>query len=277
MQKIIIEAGGKNTRYFRDLWNYRTLAFNFAKRDITVRYKQTAIGIGWALIGPLLNMAVMSFIFGKLAGLPADGGAPYSIMVYSGLIAWNLFARTLTVSAATFSSNADLMKKVYFPRLAAPLGQTAAILADSLISLLLLFLLYALTGYKPPYSRLIFCLPALLLPFLLGFFAGIFLAPSTIRRRDLNHALPFLLQVGQYLSPVVYSFSLISTGFSGKAFWLYTLNPMTGAINTFKWCLIGDLDFHLPSFLISLAWIGLLIPLGLSRFRKAEKDFVDLV
>lgn len=277
MQKIIIEAGGKNTRYFRDLWDYRTLAFNFAKRDITVRYKQTAIGIGWALIGPLLNMAVMSFIFGKLAGLPADGGAPYSIMVYSGLIAWNLFARTLTVSAATFSSNADLMKKVYFPRLAAPLGQTAAILADSLISLLLLFLLYAITGYTPPYGRLVFCLPALLLPFLLGFFTGIFLAPSTIRRRDLNHALPFLLQIGQYLSPVVYSFSLISAGFSGKAFWLYTLNPMTGAINTFKWCLIGDLDFHLPSFLISLAWIFLLIPLGLSRFRKAEKDFVDLV
>lgn len=277
MQKTIIEDGGKNSRYFRDLWNYRTLALNFAKRDITVRYKQTAIGIGWALIGPLLNMAVMSFIFGKLAGLPADGGAPYPIMVYSGLIAWNLFARTLTVSAATFSSNADLMKKVYFPRLTAPLGQSAAILVDSLISLLLLFLLCGLTGYKLPYGRLVFCLPALLLPFLLGFFAGIFLAPSAVRRRDLNHALPFLLQMGQYASPVVYSFALITSSFSARTALLYSLNPLSGSINTFKWCLIKDLDFNLPSFLISLAWILILIPLGLLRFRKCERTFIDLV
>ena len=277
MQKTVIEPGGKNMQYWRDIWRYRGLAANLARRDIIVRYKQTLIGPGWAVINPLVQMVIMSFIFGTVAKLPSDGNAPYQVMVYTGLIAWNLFARGLTVASSTFISNADLLKKVYFPRLIAPLGQSAALLADCLISLIILCVLMGFYRFAPPWQRLIFLPLLIFLTLLLGFSAGLFLAPSNIRNRDLNQIIPFLLQVGQYVTPVVYSFAYVTSTMSRKAALLYILNPAAGVINAFKWCLLPENSFHLPSFLISLIWISLLLPLGILRFRKGERTFADLV
>ncbi|HZK39615.1 MAG TPA: ABC transporter permease [Clostridia bacterium] len=275
--KTVIEPNAKNAQYWKDIWRYKGLAAGFAKRDITVRYKQTVIGLGWSVISPIVTMLMMSFLFGRVAKLPSDGSAPYPIMVYAGLIAWNLFARSLTVAASGFLTNADLLKKVYFPRIIAPLGQAAALYMDALISLGVLFVMLAIFKYPPPWTRL-FLLPVfMLLSLMLGFCAGLVLAPCNIKHRDLNQSIPFLIQIGQYVTPVVYSFTYIIASLSPKAALFYMLNPVAGAVNAFKWCIIGSNGFHLPSFLITLAWLGILLPLGIFRFRKGERTFVDLV
>lgn len=277
MLKTVIEPNAKNAQYWKDIWRYKGLAVTFAKRDITVRYKQTVIGLGWSVISPLVTMLIMSFLFGAVAKLPSDGSAPYPIMVYAGLIAWNLFARGLTVAASSFLTNADLLKKVYFPRIIAPLGQATALLVDALISLGVLFVMLAIYKYPPPWERL-FLLPVfMLLSLLLGFCAGLVLAPCNIRHRDLNQSIPFLIQIGQYVTPVVYSFAYITASLPDKVALAYMLNPCAGVVNAFKWCIIGSNAFHLPSFIITLAWVGLLLPLGILRFRKGERTFVDLV
>lgn len=277
MQKTIIEPNGRNLQYWKDIWHYRGLAVNFARRDITVRYKQTVIGLGWSVISPVVNMLIMSFIFGTVAKLPSDGSAPYQVMVYSGLIAWNLFARGLTIAASSFLSNADLLKKVYFPRIIAPLGQAAALLLDALISLGVLLIMLAIFQYSPPWERL-FLLPVFMLfPLLLGFSAGLVLAPGNIKHRDLNQFIPFLMQIGQYVTPVVYSFAFVTASLSNNIALLYTLNPAAGVVNAFKWCIIESNTFHWPSFLIAIAWTAVLLPLGILRFRKGERTFADLV
>ena len=275
--KTIIEPGGKNTQYWKDIWRYKGLAVTFAHRDITVRYKQTVIGLGWSVISPVVTMLLTSFLFGTVAKLPSDGTAPYQVMVYAGLIAWNLFARGLTVAASTFLTNADLFKKVYFPRIIAPLGQAAALLVDALISLGVLFTMLAAFRYPPPWERLFYLPVFIFLPLILGFSAGLVLAPGNIKHRDLNQVMPFLLQVGQYVTPVVYSFTYITKTMSNTTALLYTLNPASGLVNAFKWCIIGSNAFHWPSFLIALTWIAVLLPLGITRFRKGERNFVDLV
>ena len=277
MQKTVIEPNGKNLQYWKDLWRYRRLALNFAKRDITVRYKQTVIGLGWSVIGPVINMLLMSFLFGRVANLPSDGSAPYQVMVYSGMIAWNLFARGLTIAASTFLSNADLLKKVYFPRIIAPVGQCLALLVDTLISLGVLFVIMALFQYPPAYERLLLLPVFIFLALLLGFSAGLVLSSSNIKHRDLNQIIPFAVQIGLYVTPVVYSFAYVTATLSNSTAFLYMLNPAAGVVNAFKWCIIESNPFHWPSFLIALCWIAVLLPLGLLRFRKGERTFVDLV
>lgn len=277
MQKTVIEPNGKNLQYWKDIWRYRGLAINFAKRDITVRYKQTIIGLGWSVIGPIVNMILMSFIFGTLAKLPSDGSAPYPVMVYSGMIAWNLIARSLTICSSTFLSNADLLKKVYFPRIIAPAGQVLALLLDTVVSLGVLGVMLAILRYAPAFHRLPLLPVFMLLSLLLGASAGLILAPSNIKYRDLNQLIPFMIQIGQYITPVVYSFSYVLSTMPEKVGILYTLNPAAGLVHAFKWCVIGSNDFHWPSFSVALAWIALLLPLGILRFRKGERTFVDLV
>ena len=278
--KTVIEPNGKNFQYWKDIWRYRELAVNLAKRDITVRYKQTIIGLGWSIISPVVNMLIMSFIFGSVANLESDGSAPYSIMVYAGIIPWTLFSKNFTITSSTFLSSAGLMKKVYFPRIISPLGASFAALIDSFISfavlLLIIVISYFLNGFTPCW-RLALVPIFFVLPILLGFFTGLFLSPFNIRFRDLNHALPFLLQVGQYLTPVAYSFAVACAAVPEKFRFLYELNPIAGAINAVRWCIIPDNAFHWPSFISALVFIAVFIPVGLYSFRKGERTFVDLV
>lgn len=277
LQKTVIERNGKNFQYWRDLWRYRGLALNLARRDITVRYKQTVIGIGWSVLGPLMNMLIMSFIFGTIAKLPSDSGVPYRIMVYAGLIPWTLFGRSLTIVSSTFLSNASLLKKVYFPRIIAPLGEVTALLIDTLISCSVLAVMMALYRYVPPFERLALLPVFLLMTVLLGFSLGMTLAPFNVKHRDLNQILPFMIQLGQYVTPVVYSYAFVMSTISPTMGIVYTLNPATGIVNAFKWCVIADNPFDMKTFLISAAWIAVLLPIGILRFRKAERTFVDLV
>ena len=278
MQKTIIEPNGRNFQYWKDIWRYRELAFNFAKRDITVRYKQTMIGFGWAVISPVVNMIIMTFIFGNVAGLASEGDVPYSIMVYSGIIPWTILSKSIQNGAGTFISNAAIMQKVYFPRILSPLGSMLAFLIDAAISfavlLVLMLIFHFINGFVP--SLRIFITPLIMVwAMLLGLAAGLFLSAFNVKWRDLNQALPFLISLGQYISPVAYS----GNENFGDKWWLnlYCLNPAVGILETFKWCIIRSMKFNTFAFFAALVWTAILIPVGIKLFRKTERTFVDIV
>ncbi len=280
MLKTVIEPNGRNSQYWKDIWRYRELAINLAKRDITVRYKQTIIGLGWSIINPVVNMLIMSFIFGNVANLASDGDAPYSIMVYAGIIPWTLFSKNLTITSSTFVSSAALMKKVYFPRIISPIGASLAAIIDSLISFVVLLLIilisYFSSGFVPSW-RLLLTPIFFVFPIILGFSVGLFLSPYNIRFRDLKQAIPFLVHVGQYVTPVAYSFSVAVAAVPDKFRFLYSLNPVAGVVNVVRWCIIPTNEFHWPSFISALVCIAVFLPLGIKAFRKGERTFVDLV
>lgn len=272
MRKTVIEPNGKNLQYWKDIWNYRELAFNLAKRDITVRYKQTRIGFGWAVIAPIVNMFVSTFIFGTLAGLASDGSAPYFIMVYAGSIPWSIFQKNLSQTSSTFIANAALMKKVYYPRILSPLGASLAGLFDSMISIIVLIVMMLIVGYYPTVRFLLFPI-FLLLNSALGLFAGLFLSAFNVKWRDMVQIVPFALSVLQYACPVSYSITSIPE----KYRLIYSLNPVTGMISAFKWCVISDMSFDTLSFLVAMAWLVLFAVVGIVLFRKTERNFVDIV
>lgn len=277
MQKTIIEPNGKSFQYWKDLWRYRELALNFAKRDVTVRYKQTFIGFGWSIINPIINMLIMTFIFGNLAGFSEGSAAPYQVVVYAGLIPWTLFARTLTLASSTLVSNAELMKKVYYPRLISPLGSSITTLIDTAISVGVLSILMAIHHYTPSFRILL--APVMLLPMMfLGMFLGLFISVFTVKYRDLIQIVPLLVQIGQYATPVAYSVNDIGTKInSAKAQIVFMINPATGFVSAFKWCVIKTEVFDWKTFLISFAWLIVFVPISTKLFRKAERTFVDLV
>lgn len=272
MRKTVIEPNGKNLQYWRDIWNYRELAYNLAKRDITVRYKQTRIGLGWAVIAPIISMIVSTFIFGTLAGLSSDGNAPYFIMVYAGSIPWSAFQKNVSQASSTFITNANLMKKVYYPRILSPIGACMAGLFDSLVSIIILIILMLGAGYYPTARFLLFPL-FLLLNSALGLFLGLFLSAFNVKWRDMAQIVPFVLSVVQYICPVSYSITSIPE----KYRLVYSLNPATGMISAFKWCVISDMTFDWLSFGVAVAWLALLTVAGIVLFRKTERNFVDIV
>ncbi|MCL2107019.1 MAG: ABC transporter permease [Oscillospiraceae bacterium] len=279
--KTVIAAGGKNLQYWKDLWRYRGLAWHMARRDFTVRYKQTAIGLAWSLVNPFINMLLLSFVFGSLAGFGEHTDIPYYICVYAGILPWTLFARSFTVAAGTFQSGAELMKKVYFPRLTAPLSSMLSSIAETLISYLMLFLLMGVLRYTPP-ARILLSFPLMLPVALLGTFLGLFVASFSIRYRDIVHMVPFLMQMGQYLSPVAFTLEDMrgKLGESSLLFHiLYYANPVSGFLTTFKWLILRDQSFRLDwrALAIGFVWLAGSAVLGILRFRKAERTFVDIV
>ena len=278
VQKTIIEPNGHNLQYWKDLWRYRELAFDFAKRDITVRYKQTIVGFGWAIVNPIINMLLMTFIFSGVAGLSSEGDTPYSIMVYLGLIPWGILTKCLSAGAGTFISNADIMKKVYFPRILSPLGTSLGYMFDTVVSfgiLIIMIIIFYFTSGFVPSIRILLTPLVILWAVILGLSAGFFLSGFNVKWRDLNHAIPFLISLGQYFSPVAYS---VRENFADK-WWLpiYYLNPAVGILETFKWCAISSMEFNTVPFLISLAWTVIFVPVGIKMFRKTERNFVDIV
>ncbi|MDR2647527.1 MAG: ABC transporter permease [Oscillospiraceae bacterium] len=278
-QEIVIEANGKNLQYWRDLWNYRSLVFYFAKRDFIVRYKQTLIGVAWSIIQPLISTFLMAFIFGSLAGFASGTNIPYRIVVYAGVLPWNLFARCVSMCSGTFGSSLELTKKTYFPRLIVPMANMLTALFDAAISYVILFLLMGVYLYMPP-TRFALSFLFLLPIALLGMFAGIILSSFSIRWRDLHFIVPFLLQVGQYATPVAYSLSDLQKSIGGTDFFfniMYYINPLMGFQSAFRWTVLDDQSFDLRSLLIGFCWLGLIVWVGIWRFRKVERTFVDIV
>jgi homopolymeric O-antigen transport system permease protein len=257
-QEIIIEAGRAERHYWRDLWQYRELFRVLAWRDISVRYKQTVIGAAWALIRPFLTMMVFTVIFGKLAGLPSEGTVPYAIMVFAGMLPWTFFSSALSDSSNSVVGSANLISKVYFPRLIVPLAAVGVALVDFAINFMMLVLLMIWYQFVPGWQ-------IVLLP---GFVA------LNVKYRDVRYIIPFLVQLGLYASPVGYSSSIVPDQWR----LLYSLNPVVGLIDGFRWCILGgQSQLYLPGFLLSICVAVSFLWLGIRQFRKMEKRFADLM
>lgn len=270
---IIIEAGRGERHYWLDLWRYRELFRVLAWRDLAVRYKQTVIGVLWALIRPLLTMVVFTVIFGRIAGLPTEGSAPYALMVFSGMLPWTFFSNGLSEASNSLINNQSLINKVYFPRLIVPIATVAVAFIDFLISFSILLVLMAWYRFMPGW-QIIALPPFVLLAFLASVGPALWIASLNVKYRDFRYVIPFIVQLGLYLSPVGFSSAVVPE----KWRLLYSLNPMVGVIDGFRWCLLGGQSRpFLPGLLASVVTAALLLWIGVTHFRKTERQFADLV
>jgi lipopolysaccharide transport system permease protein len=270
-EEIIIEPGRGFKHYWRDLWNYRELFYFLAWRDIAVRYKQTVIGVAWSLVRPVLTMVVFTVVFGSLAGLPSEG-VPYPILVFAGMLPWQFFSNALTQSSESLVGNAHMISKVYFPRLAIPTSAVIVSFVDFLISLAMLVVLMAWYKFVPSWR--ILTLPLFtVLAFSAAMGAGLWLASLNVKYRDFRFIVPFIVQFGIYVSPVGFSSNIV------PARWrlLYSLNPMVGVIDGFRWAILGNVELYWPGFALSIGLVILLLASGIWYFRRTERTFADVI
>jgi lipopolysaccharide transport system permease protein len=273
MQKeLIIEAGQTERQYWKDLWNYRELFYFLSWRDILVRYKQTVIGIAWAILRPLLTMVVLSIVFGRLAKLPSEG-VPYPILVFTAMLPWQFVSNALTESSNSLIGNANLISKVYFPRLVIPTSSVIVSFVDFLISGCILLGLIAWYDLWPTWRVMV--LPLLILmSFAVTMGLGLWISALNVKYRDFRYIVPFIVQFGLYISPVGFSSSVVPE----KWRLLYSLNPMVGVIDGFRWAILGKIGiFYVPGFFISVILVTLMFGSGLWFFRKVERTFADVI
>ena len=273
MQEIVIETGRTERHYWRELWQYRELFRVLAWRDVAVRYKQTVIGAAWAIIRPFLTMVVFTVIFGKLANLPSDGAAPYAIMVFAGMLPWTFFSSALSDASNSLLGGANLISKIYFPRLILPLASVGVALVDFAVNFAMMVVLMIWFRFMPSWHILL--LPEFML---IAIFAslgpGLWLTALNIKYRDIRYIIPFLVQFGLYVSPVGYSSNIVPEQWR----LLYSLNPMVGAIDGFRWCVLGgQSQLYFPGLLLSIFVTALFLWLGIHQFRKTETSFADLI
>ncbi len=271
--RFVIEAGRSEKQYWRDLWQYRELFYFLSWRDILVRYKQTAIGIAWAIVRPFLTMIVFTVIFSNLANLPTQGATPYPILVLSALLPWQFFASSLTQTSNSLVSNANLISKIYFPRLIVPASAIVVNFVDFLVSGMLLLALMIWYHYVPSWR--IVTLPFFTLMAALSAFGfGLWFASIYVKFRDVAQVIPFVIQLGQYISPVGYSIDIIPERWR----LLYSINPMVGVIDGFRWAILnGDQTLYLPGFFLALIVTLLFVWTGIYYFRGVERTFADII
>jgi lipopolysaccharide transport system permease protein len=271
--ELIIERGRAERHYWRDLWQYRELFQVLAWRDISVRYKQTVIGAAWALIRPFLTMVVFTLVFGKLANLPSDGTAPYALMVFAGMLPWSFFATAVADASNSLIGNANLISKVYFPRLIVPIAAVMVAFVDFLIGFAILVALMVWYQFMPSWQILL--LPAFAgIAFMASLGVGVWITALNVKYRDFRYVIPFIVQLGLYVSPVGFSSSIIPDQWR----LVYSLNPMVGVIDGFRWCLLGgESQLYLPGLLLSVGVTSFFLWLGVRQFRKMEKGFADLI
>lgn len=270
---LVLEAGRTEKNYWSDLWHYRELFAILAWRDVSVRYKQTVIGIAWALLRPLLTMVVFTIIFGRLAKLPSDGAAPYPVMVFAGMLPWFLFSSILSDASSSLIGNANLISKVYFPRLVIPASAAVVALVDFLINFAMLALIMVFYGFLPGW-RIVFLPAFIALAVLASLGPALWITALNVKYRDFRYIVPFIVQFGLYVSPVGFSSSAVPESWR----FLYSLNPVVGAIDGFRWCLLGgESPLYLPGFLASLCVAAYLLWFGVRYFRATERAFADMV
>lgn len=269
---IVIESGKIHRQYIKDLWTYRELFWLLSWRDILVRYKQTVIGIAWSVLRPLLTMVVFTIVFGKLAKMPSDG-MPYSVMVFAAMLPWQFFSNTLSEGGNSLINNEKLISKVYFPRIIIPTTSMIVSLIDFLISFALLVLLMIFTGFLPSWKIIfmpIFLIEAIIISLGLTFF----ISAMNVKYRDFRYVLPFIIQFGLYISPVGFSSSIIPE----KWRIFYYLNPISGIIDSFRWCISGfDSNIYLQGWIVSFAVTIIFFIIGIVYFRNAEREFADII
>ena len=270
--ELTIEPARSDQHYLRDLWYYRELFHVLAWRDISVRYKQTVIGVAWALVRPFLTMVVFSIIFGRIAHLPSQG-VPYPLLVYAGMLPWTFFSTALADASNSLVSNSNLISKIYFPRMIVPAAAIMVAVVDLIIGLVLLVPLMAWYAFVPPLQILLLPL-FIVLAFLASLGPALWVTAMNVKYRDFRYIIPFVVQFGLYVSPV---------GFSAKVIpqqWqlLYSLNPMVAIIEGFRWCILGgENQVSLTALCAALSVIAVTLAFGVRQFRKTEKSFADLI
>ena len=269
---LVVEPGRAEKNYWNDLWRFRELFFFLAWRDILVRYKQTAIGLAWSVIRPFLTMIVLTFIFGKVAKLPNEG-VPYQILVYAAMLPWQFFATSFSDASNSLITNTNMLTKIYFPRLIIPASTVIVNVVDFLISFVILIGLMIYYHFLPPW-HIVFLPLFLLLAFLTSMGAGLYVAALNVKYRDFKYIVPFVVQFGMYISPVGFSINILSE----KMKLVYSLNPMVGVIDGFRWCILGGQSkIYVPGMILSIGFTFLLLFFGIWYFRRTEKTFADII
>lgn len=271
--ETILEPGRAEKNYWRDLWRYRELFQVLAWRDVSVRYKQTVIGVLWAVIRPFLTMVIFTVIFGRVAKLPSDGAAPYALMVFAGMLPWTFFSTALSDASNSLITNANLISKVYFPRLIVPVATIVVAFVDFLISFGILVAMMIWYRFLPSWQMVL--LPVFVfIAFLACLGPGLWVTALNVKYRDFRYIIPFIVQFGLYVSPVGFSSSIVPEEWR----LLYSLNPMVGVIDGFRWCILGgESRMYWPGLGVSFAVIAFFLWLGIRQFRAMEKTFADLI
>lgn len=270
---IVLEAGRAERNYGSDLWHYRELFAILAWRDVAVRYKQTVIGVAWAVVRPFLTMVVFTIIFGKLAKLPSDGTAPYPVLVFAGMLPWFLFSSILSDASNSLVGNSSLIGKIYFPRIIIPSASVVVALIDFAVNLVLLLAIMAWFGFMPGW-QVVFLPFFVALAVLASLGPSLLIAALNVKYRDFRFIIPFIVQFGLYVSPVGFSSAVVPKSWR----FLYGLNPVVGVIDGFRWSLLGgESMLYLPSFFLSLIVVTFFLWLGVAYFRHTEKTFADLI
>lgn len=270
MHRIIIEPGRTEKNYWKDLWTFKELFYILSWRDIKVRYKQTVLGAAWSIIRPLLTTVILTVVFSLVAKLKSPGNVPYAILVFTGMLPWQLFSSALTEASNSLIGNANLISKVYFPRLIIPVSAIMTSLVDFLITFVILIAMCIYYQYMP--STKIIILPLfVLLALLASLGAGLYVTALNVKYRDFRYIIPFAVQIGLYITPVAFSSSVIPE----KWRLLYSLNPMVGVVDGFRWSILGEEQMYLPSIGLSIVVSITFLILGIWYFRKTEKSFAD--
>lgn len=266
---LVIAPGRAEKNYWNDLWRYRELFYILSWRDIKVRYKQTVLGVAWSVIRPVLTTIIFTVLFSKVADLKNPGTAPYALMVFAGMLPWQFFSNALSESSGSLVGNANLITKVYFPRMIIPASSVITSLVDLGISFCIMLMMFVFYGYVPSWHIIFFPL-FVLLAFTCAFGIGLYLTAVNVKYRDFRYIIPFIVQFGLYVSPVGFSSFVINE----KYRMLYSLNPMVGVIDGFRWCLLGD-PMHWRSFIVSVFMTIGFLWVGIYYFRKMERTFAD--
>lgn len=272
MREIVIDSSPSLKRLSQDIWDYRELFYFLARRDFLVRYKQTAIGLLWSVLTPLLTMAILTVIFGGFAKLPS-GGSPYALMVFAAMLPWQFFASTLSNSSSSLVNNQSMVSKVYFPRIILPTTSMMVSFTDFMISFGLLLLMMLWYGIAPGPRFAV--LPLLLVVVALtSLGAGLWAAALNVKYRDFKYIIPFVVQFGLYVTPVGFSSDIVPDRWR----LLYSMNPMVGVVDGFRWAILGEgAGLYLPGFCCSLAIACLLFVGGFVFFAKTERAFADVI
>lgn len=272
MTVLVIEADRAERQYWRDLWRYRELFLFFAWRDLLVRYKQTVVGVSWSLIRPLLTMAVLTVVFGKLGKMPAFG-VPYPLLVFCGMLPWQFFSNSLTESGNSLIGNSSMISKVYFPRMVMTVSSVITSLVDALISSVFLVVLMFWYHFVPPLA-VVLCPLFVLLAFAASLGVGMWVAALMVEYRDFRFIVPFIVQFGLYVSPVGFQSSVVPERFR----LLYAMNPMVGIIDGFRWTVLGATrTIYWPGIVIAVIEVTVLLVSGIWYFRKTERTFADVI
>lgn len=272
MAELVIEADKIERQYWRDLWNYRELFLFFSWRDLLVRYKQTVVGVSWSLIRPLLTVVVLSVVFGKLGKMPA-GGLPYPLLVFCGMLPWQFFSSALADSGNSLVTYANMISKVYFPRLVITVSSVMTSFIDFAISAVFLVLLMGWYRY-PPTLNILFLPFFVLLVVGASLGIGVWIAALMVEYRDFRFIIPFMVQFGLYISPVGFQSSLVPERYR----LVYSLNPMVGVIDGFRWCILGSKSpLYWPGVLIAAVEAIVLVISGIWYFRRTEQTFADVI